>query len=106
MLTSPIFLWAIRARRPDWFGLGAWLSIAVILIPNLTHPLSIGMILFVVSTVVSQPGAVNPATGWIWIDFMFRLVLTCLMVVTLSMVTFLHNVGCSCQNCAPTSITP
>ena len=37
MLTSPIFLWAIRARRPDWFGLGAWLSIALILIPNLTH---------------------------------------------------------------------
>jgi len=37
VLTSPIFLWAIRARRPDWFGLGAWLSIALILIPNLTH---------------------------------------------------------------------
>jgi hypothetical protein len=37
LLTSPIFLWAIRARRPDWFGLGAWLSIALVLIPNLTH---------------------------------------------------------------------
>jgi len=37
LLTSPIFLWAIRARRLDWFGLGTWLSIALILIPNLTH---------------------------------------------------------------------
>jgi hypothetical protein len=37
VLTSPIFLWAIKARRPDWFGLGAWLSIALVLIPNLTH---------------------------------------------------------------------
>jgi hypothetical protein len=37
VLTSPIFVWAIKARRPDWFGLGAWLSIALIMIPNLTH---------------------------------------------------------------------
>jgi hypothetical protein len=37
LLTSPIFLWAFRARRPDWFNIGAWASIALMLIPILTH---------------------------------------------------------------------
>ena len=37
VLTSPIFLWAIKARRPDWFGVGTWASVALILIPVLTH---------------------------------------------------------------------
>jgi putative inorganic carbon (HCO3(-)) transporter len=93
-----LYLWFALFRPQDWLWiditslrmsmvLGLLLvvpALATGLIPNLTHPISIGMILFVVSTVVSQVGAVNPATGWIWIDFMFRLVLTCLMVVTLS----------------------
>ena len=37
VLTTPLFLWAIKARRPDWFGIGAWVSIALILVPILTH---------------------------------------------------------------------
>ena len=37
VLTTPLFLWAIRARRPDWFGLGAWASVLLILIPILLH---------------------------------------------------------------------
>ncbi len=37
LLTTPLFLWSIKARRPDWFGLGAWLSILAILVPVLTH---------------------------------------------------------------------
>ncbi len=37
VLTSPVFLWSIRARRPDWFGLGAWLSVGLILVPILLH---------------------------------------------------------------------
>ena len=30
LLTTPVFLWAIRSRRRDWFGIGAWLSILAI----------------------------------------------------------------------------
>ena len=37
LLTTPLFLWSIRARRPDWFNLGAWVSVALILIPILLH---------------------------------------------------------------------
>jgi hypothetical protein len=37
LLTTPAFLWAFRARRPDWFNLGAWTAIGLILIPILTH---------------------------------------------------------------------
>ncbi len=37
LLTSPIFLWAIKARRPDWFGIGAWVSVGLILVPILLH---------------------------------------------------------------------
>ena len=36
-LTTPLFLWVIKARRPDWFGVGAWASILLILIPILAH---------------------------------------------------------------------
>jgi len=36
-LTTPLFLWVVKARRPDWFGLGAWASILLIFIPILAH---------------------------------------------------------------------
>lgn len=36
-LTTPLFLWAAKARRLDWFGVGAWGSVLLILIPILTH---------------------------------------------------------------------
>jgi hypothetical protein len=37
LLTSPIFLWALRARRLDWFNVGAWLSVALILLSQLLY---------------------------------------------------------------------
>ena len=37
ILTTPLFLWAVRARRPDWFGIGCWTSLALILVPILLH---------------------------------------------------------------------
>jgi hypothetical protein len=37
VLTTPLFLWAIKARRLDWFGVGCWASIALILVPILLH---------------------------------------------------------------------
>ncbi len=37
VLTTPLFLWALKARRPDWFGLGAWSAVGLVLIPILLH---------------------------------------------------------------------
>ncbi len=37
ILTTPLFLWALRARRPDWFNVGAWAAVVLTLIPILTH---------------------------------------------------------------------
>lgn len=37
LLTTPLFLWAFKARRPDWFGLGAWTAVILTLLPVLTH---------------------------------------------------------------------
>jgi hypothetical protein len=37
LLTSPIFLWALKARRPDWFNVGAWVSVVLILMTQLLY---------------------------------------------------------------------
>lgn len=37
LLTTPIFLWAIRSRSPTWFVVGCWAAVASILVPVLLH---------------------------------------------------------------------
>ncbi|MCJ7710669.1 MAG: hypothetical protein MUQ32_07525, partial [Chloroflexi bacterium] len=37
VLTTPLFLWVFKARRLDWFGVGAWASVLLILVPILMH---------------------------------------------------------------------
>lgn len=37
LLTTPVFLWAIASRRRDLFTIGAWTSVALILVPLLLH---------------------------------------------------------------------
>lgn len=37
VLTTPLFLWAILARRRDLFTIGAWTSVALVLVPILLH---------------------------------------------------------------------
>jgi len=37
LLTTPVFLWAILARRRDLFTIGAWTSVALIMVPVLLH---------------------------------------------------------------------
>jgi probable O-glycosylation ligase (exosortase A-associated) len=54
------------------------------LFPNVTHPLSIGMMLFLLSALLSQIGAVSPEIGWVWVDFLARLLVVCLLLVTLT----------------------
>src|SRR5262245_2349159 len=93
-----MYLWFALFRPQDWLwidinSLRLSLVIGVLLlipgipsgiVPNVTHPLSVGMIMFLLSALVAQMHAVNPAFGWVWIDFMVRLVLACMMITTLS----------------------
>jgi putative inorganic carbon (hco3(-)) transporter len=51
--------------------------------PNVKHPLSVGALLFVAISLVAQANAVDQATGWLWIDSLFRMVLVSLLMVTL-----------------------
>ena len=37
LLTTPLFLWILKARHLDWFGVGAWLALLLTTIPILTH---------------------------------------------------------------------
>jgi hypothetical protein len=37
LLTTPAFLWAIRSRSRDLFTIGAWASVALVMIPVLLH---------------------------------------------------------------------
>ena len=93
-----MYLWFALFRPQDWMWIditslrlslvfGVLLlapSIASGVFPNLTHPLSVGMLFFLCSTLMSQLGAVRPDIGWQWIDFVFRLFLACMMLVTLA----------------------
>lgn len=51
--------------------------------PNITHPLSVGAVLFFISALMAQTGAYQADIGWFWIDFLGRLLLVCLLAVTL-----------------------
>lgn len=37
VLTTPLFLWSLKARRLDWFGLGTWAAVLLVLVPILAH---------------------------------------------------------------------
>ncbi len=52
-------------------------------LPNLTHPLSIGMVLFMITALVAQTNAVNADVGWLWIDYLWRVLLVSLVTVTM-----------------------
>jgi probable O-glycosylation ligase (exosortase A-associated) len=51
--------------------------------PNVTHPLSIGTLLFLLSGLLAQTNAVDPATGWHWIDFQAAMTVFCLLTITI-----------------------
>ena len=51
--------------------------------PNISHPLSVGTLLFLGMTLIAQTQAVDPALGWVWIDYLTRLMLVCLLGITL-----------------------
>ena len=91
-----MYLWFALFRPQDWMWidvtslrislvLGLVLLVPAMLsgrFPNMTHPLSIGMILFVWSASITQTVAIRPDVGWVWIDFLVRLFLASMMIVT------------------------
>src|SRR5262245_15326117 len=91
-----MYLWFALFRPQDWLwidinSLRLSLVIGVLLlvpgipsgiVPNVTHPLSVGMIMFLLSALVAQMHAVNAAFGWVWIDFMVRLISDGMIVST------------------------
>ncbi|MEO8256565.1 MAG: O-antigen ligase family protein [Acidobacteriota bacterium] len=93
-----MYLWLALFRPQEWlsfditslrlsllFGVLMLVRSAVSgILPNVTNPLTLGMILLVGSSVVTQLTAVQPDLGWVWIDFLFRLVLCCTLLVALS----------------------
>ena len=93
-----LYIWFALFRPQEWvwiditslrlsFVLGLLLVVPSFLtgvFPNLTHPLSVGTIAFLASALIAQIDAVNPAVGWQWLDFLARLVLVCLLTVTLT----------------------
>src|SRR6185295_10396042 len=92
-----LYLWFALFRPQEWVwfdisNLRLSLILGLILVipslltgvfPNLSHPLSIGSVLFLVAGLQAQVNAVNQAVGWLWLDFFFRLTLVCLLAVTL-----------------------
>ena len=93
-----MYLWFALFRPQDWVwiditSLRLSLVLGVVLLipalvtgrfPNVTHPICLGMILFFTSTLISQSTAVRPDLGWPWVDFVFRLFITCMLLVTLA----------------------
>jgi putative inorganic carbon (hco3(-)) transporter len=51
--------------------------------PNLTHPLTIGMAIFFGIALVAQTQALDPAIGWSWLDYLWRVFLVSMVAVSL-----------------------
>jgi probable O-glycosylation ligase (exosortase A-associated) len=49
--------------------------------PNVTHPLSIGMIAWLAGALLGQANAVSADTGWLWLGSMARMILVCLLAI-------------------------
>ena len=93
-----MYLWFALFRPQDWIwiditSLRLSLVLGLLLLgpalvagryPNITHPLSIGMMGFLGSSILSQFTAIRPDLGWPWVDFVFRLFVTCMLLVTLA----------------------
>ena len=91
------YLWFSLFRPQDWVWIdvealrlslvaGALFVVPCLLTgvwPNLTHPISIGTLLFLANALVAQANAVDAATGWFWLDYLFRQVVVSLLFITI-----------------------
>ena len=51
--------------------------------PNLSHPVSKGILAFLLTALVAQANAVNQPLGWQWLDYFARLATVCLLLISL-----------------------
>ena len=58
-------------------------SLATGVMPYLSHPVSVGGIVFLFSALLAQLNAYSPATSWFWLNFFFRLLLVCLLTTAI-----------------------
>jgi probable O-glycosylation ligase (exosortase A-associated) len=92
-----LYLWN-ALFRPEffvWFDLAPFrvsLILGLILVvrsamdgkyPNLSHPLSLGAVAFLVLALMAQVTAFNADLGWMWIDYFARVVVVSLLAITL-----------------------
>jgi putative inorganic carbon (hco3(-)) transporter len=92
-----LYLWFALFRPQEWVwfdisSLRLSLILGIILVvpsilsgilPNLTHPLSIGSLLFLACGFIAQTNAVQPDVAWEWLDFLTRLILVSLLATTM-----------------------
>jgi putative inorganic carbon (hco3(-)) transporter len=82
------WLWTrdLSAYRPSlWIGLllvGSCLLTGVL--PTLLHPISLGALGFFLSSLLAQHNAVDAALAWSWVDYIGRLILVGMFLVSLT----------------------
>jgi len=91
------YLWFALFRPQEWVwtdisqlrlslilgGILLFSSIIKRTLPNISHPISKGIFLFLASGLIAQTNAVDQEVGWYWIDFFLRLSLVSLLLITL-----------------------
>jgi probable O-glycosylation ligase (exosortase A-associated) len=92
-----VYVWFAMFRPQEWvFTDITWLRLSLVsglvlvipslltgVLPNLTHPISLGSVLFLLTGLAAQTNAVRPDIGWDWLDYMGRLILVCLFGITI-----------------------
>ena len=92
-----LYLWYALFRPQDWMwwdasSLRLSLLLGVIVVvpslltgvfPYLAHPISVGAVAFLTSGALAQINATAPAISLNWLEFLFRLLLVCLLAVSL-----------------------
>lgn len=73
--------WLLASRARDKAEVRRWAAEAW---PNMTHPLTIGMMLTLGLALLAQIHAVDPPTGWLWIDYLWRVLLVSMVTVSLT----------------------
>ena len=97
LVALQVYLWFALFRPQEWVwydisALRPSLLLALVLIlpslmtgvfPVVSHPLSIGSIVFLVASLLGQMNAYAPSVGWYWIDFLWRLLLVSMLSIAI-----------------------
>jgi probable O-glycosylation ligase (exosortase A-associated) len=92
-----LYIWFALFRPQEWlwvdvtaFRLSLMVGLILVIpclltgvLPELTHPLSIGAVLFLFTALGAQVSAYRPDIGWTWIDYIARLILVSTLAVRL-----------------------